>query len=119
MPKRRVKSMDDIRDVNGLVNEQLKNVANQRSDEKISTGTKDDTDKKWYELIQLAEDGELDQSVKYIMKASVKIVNKTYSEYEEIRMQKAIEFLTDLVISKFSSLLGGFDTIQDPKQMEG
>ena len=38
--------MDDIRDVNGLVNEQLKNVANQRSDEKISTGTKDDTDKK-------------------------------------------------------------------------
>ena len=53
------------------------------------------------------------------MKASVKIVNKTYSEYEEIRMQKAIEFLTDLVISKFSSLLGGFDTIQDPKQMEG
>ena len=52
MTKRRVKSIDDICDVNGLVNEQenaneqLKNVANERSDEKISTGTKDDTDKK-------------------------------------------------------------------------
>ena len=31
---------------------------------------------------------------------------------------KKDEFLTDLVISKFSNLFGGLDTIKYPKQME-
>ena len=33
-------------------------------------------------------------------------------------MQKVNEFLTDLVVSKFSCLLGGLHAIQDLKQME-
>lgn len=33
-------------------------------------------------------------------------------------MQKANEFLTDRIISKFSGLTGGLDVIKDPKEME-
>ena len=56
------------------------------------------------EFIKLVEDGDLDQSIKYIKKASSQIINKLYYVYEERRMQKANEFVTDLVISTFSGL---------------
>ena len=41
------------------------------------------------ELLKLAEGGEMDKSVAYIMKASVKAIDKLYTEYERKRMQKA------------------------------
>ena len=40
MPKCKVKSMDNIRELESP-NEELKNVVNESRDEKISTGTKD------------------------------------------------------------------------------
>ena len=49
--------------------------------------------------------------------ASQKIIDKLYAEYERKRMQKANEFLSDLVISKFSALLGGLDAISDPEEL--
>lgn len=56
--------------------------------------------------------------MKYIKKASAIVIDKLYSEYEKKRAQKANEFLTELVISKFSGLLGGLDAIEDPRKME-
>ena len=52
--------------------------------------------------MKLAKDGDLDKSVAYIKKASQQAINKLYTEYECKRMQKANEFLTDLVISRWS-----------------
>lgn len=57
MPNCKVKIMEDTCDVNNLVNElentneELKNVVNEGNHEKISIETKDDTDKKRFELI--------------------------------------------------------------------
>lgn len=62
------------------------------------------------ELIKMFESGEIDHPIKYI--------NKMYKEYEHKRMQKANEFLTNLLMSKFSNAMGGLDAIQDPKQLE-
>ena len=129
MSKRKIEIIDDTNDdIKNLVSElenanrELKNIVNNEDDsDKVIIESKDennDTDRKRSELIQLAEDGDLDQSIAYIKKASSKIINKLYHEYEERRLQKANEFFTDLVISTFSSLLGGLDVIQDPKQME-
>ena len=41
-----------------------------------------EADRKRMKLIQLAESGEISQSVKYIKKASNKVIGKLYSEYE-------------------------------------
>ena len=65
----------------------------------------------------MAEDGDLDKSVAYIKKASQKVINKLYTEYERKRMQKANEFLTDLMISKFAHTLGGLDAIESPEAL--
>ena len=65
--------------------------------------------------MKLAADGDLDKSVAYI-KASQKVINKLYTEYERKRMQKANEFLTDLLISKFANTLG-LDAIESPEEL--
>ena len=67
--------------------------------------------------MKLAEDGDLDKSVNYIKKASQKVINKLYTEYERKRMQKANEFLTDLLISRFTNTLGGLDAIESPEEL--
>ena len=64
--------------------------------------------------MKLAEKGDLDKSVAYIKKASQTVINKLYIEYERKRMEKANDFLTDLLISKFPNALGGFDAIESP-----
>ena len=70
------------------------------------------------ELIKLPENGEMDQPIKYIKKVSSKVISKLYKEYEEKRMQKANEFLIDLLISRFSKLLGSLDAMDSPENME-
>ena len=75
-----------------------------------------DLEKKRDELLKLAEDGDLDKSVAYIKKASQKVINKLYNEYERKRMPKANEFLTDLLISKFANTLG-LEAIESPKEL--
>ena len=77
-----------------------------------------DLDRMRLELIKLSENGEIDQSIKHIEKASSKVISKLYKEYEDKRMQKANEFLTDLFISKFSKLMGGLDAIDSVENME-
>ena len=67
--------------------------------------------------MKLAEDGDLDKSVAYIKKASQKVINKLYTEYERKRMQKANVFLTDLLISKFANTLGGLDAIESLEEL--
>ena len=74
-------------------------------------------DAKRDQLVKLTEDGEINKSVAYIKKASKKIIDKLYSEFERKRMQKANEFLTDLLISKFTSTLGGLDAIEQPEKL--
>ena len=46
-------------------------------------------------LIRLAEDGEIDKTVVYIKKASKKVIDKLYEEYERKRMKRANEFITE------------------------
>ena len=68
-------------------------------------------------LLKLAEDGDLDKSVAYLKKVSHKAINKLYTNYERKRMHKANEFLTDLLISRFSNTLGGLDAIESPEKL--
>ena len=75
----------------------------------------DEIERKREELIKLAEDGQFDKSVKIIKKASNKIIEKYYNEYERKRMQKANEFITDQLISCFADALDGFDAIENPE----
>ena len=82
-----------------------------------TTTNEDTTEKKRNVLLNLAEDGDLDKSVAYIKTASQKVINKLYTGYERKRMQKADEFLTDLVISRFSKTLGGLDAIESADEL--
>ena len=67
------------------------------------------------ELIKLSQNGEIDQSIKYIKKMLSKVINKMYNECKDKRLQKANEFLTDLLISKFRKLLDSLDGINCQK----
>lgn len=70
------------------------------------------------ELIKLDEDGQLDRSVKYIKKASSKVIKKLHRKHEYKRLQKANEFITDMLISTFSKLLGGLHAVESPEVMK-
>ena len=112
MPKRKSNKVDSIDDlVNELetahetIKEEINETPPQGKQPELDSKPQYDTDKKRDELLKLAE---LDKSVAFIKKASSKIVGKLYSEYDRKRSQKANEFLTDLLISKFSDTLGGF-----------
>ena len=49
----------------------------------------DEIERKREELMKLAEDGQIDRNVKAIKKASNKVIERYYKEYERKRMQKA------------------------------
>ena len=68
-------------------------------------------------LIRLAEDGEIDKSVAHIKKASKKVIDKLYEEYERKRMRRANEFITEHLITKFAETLGGLDAIELPGEL--
>ena len=70
------------------------------------------------ELIKLSEDAEIEQSVKVIRKASEKTINTIYAEYEAKQADKANSFLTDMLISRFSDLLGGLDAIENSEELD-
>ena len=78
----------------------------------------EEIDRKRQELLRLSEDGEIKQSVACIKKASNKVVLRIYSEYELVQEEKANAFLTDLLISKFSDLLGGLEAIESADELE-
>ena len=64
-----------------------------------------DIRRKREELIKLAEDGQFVKSVETIKKASNKIIERYYNEYERKRMQKVNEFITDQLINTFPNAL--------------
>ena len=103
-------------------NNEIKNIfvddnCNEKSEKAEPKEDNSNLEKKRDELLKLAEDGDLDKSVNYIKKASQKVINKLYTEYERKRMQKANEFLTDLLISRFTNTLGGLDAIESPEEL--
>ena len=62
-------------------------------------------------MIQLAEAGEISQSVKYIKKASDKVISKLHVEYLMIEQDKNNTILSDVLITKFSELMGMLQTV--------
>ena len=62
-------------------------------------------------LIQLAEAGEIPQSVKYIEKANSKVIRKIYVKYQMKEQEKNNAVLTDVLITKFSELMGMLNTV--------
>ena len=76
-----------------IVEEEIKNSSSEKPEKKEPEP--DNTEKKRDELLKLAENGDLDKSIAYIKKASQKVINKLYTEYERKRMEKANDFLTE------------------------
>lgn len=81
-------------------------------------GTSHDVERKGADLLKLAESKEISKTPSYIAKASAKVINKVYAEWEEKTMERATHFLCDQLISKFRSVLGGLDAIEKLEEME-
>ena len=81
----------------------------------IEEDVKQDSDTLRNELLKLADDGEIERTHAAIKKASEKTLRKWRAEVEKKRERKANEFLTDLLLSKFASVLGGLQAIEDEK----
>ena len=119
--------VEEISTAENSFNDEIKNIFGDDNSNEKPEGVKPEKvepekdnsnlEKKRDELLKLAEDGDLDKSVNYIKKASQKVINKLYTEYERKRMQKANEFLTDLLISRFANTLGGLDAIESPEEL--
>ena len=62
-------------------------------------------------LIQLAGAGEIPQSVKCIEKANNKVVRKIYAKYQMMEQDKNNAILSDVLITKFSELMGLLNTV--------
>ena len=62
-------------------------------------------------LIQLAEAGEIPRNVKCIEKANNKVVRKIYAKYQMKEQDKNNAVLTDVLITKFSELMGMLNTV--------
>ena len=82
------------------------------------TNNEEEIARKRNELLQLAEDGEITRPVSQLKKASGKQILKIYAEYERQQAEKANVFLTDLLINKFSDLLGGLEAIESSDELE-
>ena len=116
MPRKRKDSFEEsieecVKEIKTTV-EEVDNTAGSRAD------PQEEIERKREELIKLSENGQIETNVKTIKKASNKIIERYYNEYERKRMQKANEFPTDQLISKFSDALGGLDAIESPEGLE-
>ena len=58
------------------------------------------------ELIKSSENGEINQSVKYLKKASARVIEKIHKQFETDRLQKVSAIITDTLLSTFASTLG-------------
>ena len=59
----------------------------------------------------MAESGEISQSVKYIKKASNRVICKLYAEYEYMQQDKTNAILADTLITKFAELMEMLETV--------
>ena len=62
-------------------------------------------------LIHLAEAGEIPQSVRCIEKANNKVIKKIYAKHQMKEQDKNNAVLTDVLITKFSELMGMLNTV--------
>ena len=74
-------------------------------------------DQKRMKMIQLSEIGEVSQSVKYIKKASDKVICKLYAEYIYKEQDKTNAVLADTLIVKFADLLEMLNTVPSAKYL--
>ena len=109
--------IEEMETAENIVEEEINNISSEKPEKVELQNDNNNLEKKRDKLLKLAEDGDLDKSVAYIKKASQKVINKLYTEYEHKRMQKANEFLTDLIISKFANTSGGLDAIKSPEEL--
>ena len=79
--------------------------------EQEKTETASESDRTRMKMVQLAEAGEISQSVKYIKKASDKVISKLYAEYLTIEQDKTNTILADTLITNFSDLMGMLETV--------
>ena len=71
------------------IEECLKEMKTTEIDVDNAADLQDEIERKREELMKLAEDGQIDRNVKAIKKASNKVIERYYKEYERKRMQKA------------------------------
>ena len=81
-----------------------------REEDQTASGTSE-ADHTRMRMVQLAEAGEISQSVKYIKKASDKVISKLHAEYLMIEQDKNNTLLSDVLITKFSELMGMLQTV--------
>ena len=74
-------------------------------------------DQKRMKMVQLSEIGEASQSVKYLKKASDKVICKLYAEYLYREQDKTNAVLADTLIVKFADLLEMLDTVPSAKDL--
>ena len=79
--------------------------------EEEETATENEADRKRMKMIQLSEGGEVSQSVKYIKKASNRVICKLYAEYEFGQQDKTNAVLADTLITKFAELMEMLNTV--------
>ena len=79
--------------------------------ENPETANENEADHTRMRMVQLAEAGEISQSVKYIKKASDKVISKLHAEYLMIEQDKNNAILSDVLITKFSELMGMLQTV--------
>ena len=123
--KEKFETIDDVIEEMETAEEEFKDLLTEEEDEKPekveqkkpTENTSDTVEKRRNVLLKLAEDGDLVKSVAYIKKASQKAINKLYLNHERKRMQKANEFLTDLLIIRYSNTLRGLDAIESPDEL--
>ena len=79
--------------------------------ENVETANENEADHTRMRMVQLAEAGEISQSPKYIKKASDKVISKLHAEYLMIEQDKNNTILADVLITKFSELMGMLQTV--------
>jgi hypothetical protein len=74
-------------------------------------------EKKRAKLDTLSREGLIEKSPSFIKKVNKKVIEKLYSDYEAQRLEKASDFMTTLVISKFATILGGLDAVASADEL--
>ena len=70
------------------------------------------------ELITLAEKHEIKHSVNYIKKASQSALEKIKEDYDRRQLEETNEYLSDVIVEKFSEFMKGLDMIDDALSMK-
>ena len=90
-----------------------KNSPNENPDKK----EKEKVDQKRMKMIQLAEAGEVSQSVGYIKKASDLVICKLYANYVYREQEKTNAVLAETLIVKFADLMEMLDQVSSAKDL--